>query len=170
MLLKFGWGRYIPISNDAIDQEGKFFIASFSDTCMHIIFALVGVFVLVASYWYSVFEGILGVIGTHRQFPSYYHLAQICSTRPSWFLALAFLMLVTVYFNVVLAGLTAVINLFHYIMAQLHRRVEFQYYNPLYSTLLLFALILFVPGIISQFVLRLMSYIGKWFACGMGLM
>lgn len=170
MVLNVGWGRYIPINNDTIDQDGKFLVASFSDTCMHVICSIVGVFILVASYGYSVFEEILHVINIHHQYPSYYHLAQVCCENSSLLLALAFLILVIVYFNVVLAGLSFVINLFHYIMARLHREVDIHSYNPLYSTLFFCALVLFVPGIVRCFVIGLMSYIGKLFAYNIGMM
>lgn len=107
----FGWGRYVPINPMFINYPYrglKLTIAYFADVFAHLVMAIAGIFVLVVAFGKQVlFTTTTMLLGLRM---SHLYIASAHPDSSSLLVSIAFVVVATVYLNVVLAVLYLIRN------------------------------------------------------------
>jgi len=134
----FGWGTYFPIDTDAIHgrlRSVKVALALFSDTLCHMACAITGLVTIV---------GIFGEKAV-RLTVDHAALTQQLSHLSSLTVTVTFIGVVFIYFNIMLAGLSFIINAYRTLMKYLFENHPelFEYHGFLTFALLLLFIFFF---------------------------
>jgi hypothetical protein len=158
----FGWGKYVPINPFNIDGKYrplKLVAAFFSDTFLHIVFAIVGLFILIA--WFDPF--IIEIVHSIILYKNISHLyiAKYYPTYSTLSITIAFLLAAWIALNTGLAVLEFLLNLcllgMHCIMGSSLSYMEYSFYFMFLAPLLL---MMFFYGPLLAMMTYFISYAG----------
>jgi len=162
VLQSFGWGKHVPIN--PLNIHGKFrplklATAFFSDTVLHIIFAIVGLFILIA--WFDpIMIKIVNSIILHKNI-SHLYIAQYYPGYSSLSVSIGFILAAWVALNTGLAVLQFLLNAcllgMHLIMGSSSSYMEYSFYFMFLAPLLL---MIFFYGPLLIMVTYFITYAG----------
>ncbi len=162
VLQSFGWGKHVPIN--PLNIHGKFRplklgIAFFSDTMLHIVFAIVGLFILIA--WFDpMMINIVRLIILQKNI-SHLYIAQYYPLYSSLSVSIAFILAAWVALNTGLAVLEFLLNTcllgMHLIMGSSLNYMEYSFYFMFLAPLLL---MIFFYGPLLVMVTYFITYAG----------
>lgn len=162
VLQSFGWGKHIPINPLNIHgrlRPLKLAVAFFSDTVLHIIFAIIGLFILIA--WFDpMMIRIVNSIILHKNI-SHLYIAQYYPMYSSLSVSVAFILVACVALNTGLAVLEFLLNAcllgMHLLMGSSSHYMEYSFYFMFLAPLLL---MIFFYGPLLLMITNFITYAG----------
>jgi len=167
----FGWGRHIPINPHNIGypyRHLKLFCAYLSRPVAHLFLASAGISALVLTFGtrilamanYMVLSGVMKQILLAQAFP---HSSSLS-------IAIAFILLIIVYLNVILGVLDLIIDGFHLALLLVAERSPEVYQYSQYVLILLPLLILFLSeNLRTQLIMPFILHVGRFIAWLFGI-
>jgi hypothetical protein len=162
VLQSFGWGKHVPIN--PLNIYGKFrplklATAFFSNTVLHIIFAITGLFILIA--WFDPMMITIVQLIILKKNISHLYIAQYYPLYSSLSVSLAFILAAWVALNTGLAVLEFLLNVcllgMHLIMGSSINYMEYSFYFMFLAPLLL---MIFFYGPLLVMVTYFITYAG----------
>ncbi len=161
-IFQFGWGRNVPINPLNITgpaRTARLSLAYLSDTIAHLTLAVISMFFLLVAFKDHILHLVIPMVRFGVM--SHTFIAQQYPTSSSYMVSLAFIMIATVYLNVVLAALSLIVSGFGLVTVMiLERYPEYWRYRNYLFILVPMLLILFFSYPLRVFVLWIISVIG----------
>lgn len=162
LLFQFGWGKHVPINPLNIVGPRRTLRLSFaylSDTIAHLVLAAIGMFILLVVFKDQILHLVIPMVKFGVM--SHTFIAQQYPATSSFMVSFAFIIIATIYLNVVLGALGLIVSGFGLVTIMLLERYPeyWQYRNYLFI-LVPMLLILFFSYPLRILVLWIISVIG----------